>query len=300
MGIKLQIVSGGPGGGRGLQVSALSGRGLSKLAAGCSSYAVSGSVRVVCARSPPYDLRKSAVLSVPHCAPGCAVYGRLLHEAHVTALSQITISKMARPLHDGSTSEPVGKIQSEASRTFPPDVSACEASSSSTICDQNLPASHPTAPTSRTLASVCQRRPSPSENHCQDRLEMVNSCDLEPSSTTYERRHCSCPESFSTGDTTAYGLGHTAHEHSRLGMGTDVSNQNDAQGDRPLAGDIPVEREIALRLRRIGDQMNERYLQRRQNGQRHWWGPLRWHLTQIISEIVAALYNPLVDILPQN
>ncbi|KAM4021243.1 bcl-2-binding component 3 isoform 1-T1 [Anomaloglossus baeobatrachus] len=211
-------------------------------------------------------------------------------------MEETTISKMARPLHDGSTSEPVGNIQSEASRTFPPaDVSACEASSSSTICEQNLPASRPTAPASRTLASACQRHPSPSENHCQDRLEMA-----EPSSTALERRHCSCPESFSTGETTAYGLRHTAHEHSRVGMDTDVSNQNDAQGDRPLAGEIPVEREIALRLRRIGDQMNDRYLQRRQNGQRQWWGPLRWHLTQIISEIVAALYNPLVDILPQN
>ncbi|XP_077141628.1 uncharacterized protein LOC143805821 [Ranitomeya variabilis] len=261
---------------------------------------VRATLRATCGRAPCCPAPHRA----PGCAADCAFYGssgrRLLHEAHVTALSRITIFKMARPLHDGSTSEPVGKIQSEASRTFPPDVSACEASSS-TICEQNLPVSHPTAPAaSCTLASACQRRPSPSENHCQDRLEMVNSCDLEPSSTTCERRHCPCPESFSTGETTSYGLRHTAHEHSRLGMDTDVSNQNDAQGDRPLAGDIPVEREIALRLRRIGDQMNERYLQRRQNGQRHWWDPLRWHLTQIISEIVAALYNPLVDILPQN
>lgn len=81
-------------------------------------------------------------------------------------------------------------------------------------------------------------------------------------------------------------------------MDTDVSNPNETQGDRPLAGEVPIEREIALRLRRIGDQMNERYLQRRQIGQRQWWGPLRWHVIQIIGEIVAALYNPLVDILP--
>ncbi|XP_040261361.1 uncharacterized protein LOC120977464 [Bufo bufo] len=207
---------------------------------------------------------------------------------------------MARPLHDGSTSEPVGNIQAEAGRAFPNDVSACEASSS-TICEQNLPASRPVPPAFFSLSPVCQRRPSaPCENHFQDRLEMVNSCDPEPSSTTFEQRHCSYPESFSTGDTTAYGPRHTTHEHSRLGMDTDVSNQNDAQGDRPLVGDVPLEREIALRLRRIGDQMNERYLQRMQVGQRQWWGPLRWHLTQILSEIVAALYNPLVDILPQN
>ncbi|XP_069842919.1 bcl-2-binding component 3 [Dendropsophus ebraccatus] len=205
---------------------------------------------------------------------------------------------MARPLHDGSTSEPVGNIRSEAGRTFPADVSACEASSS-TICEQNLPVSHPaaTTPSSRSLSPVCQRRPAP---HSQNGLGMVNACDPEPSSTPFEQRHCPYPESFSTGETTAYGLRHTAHEHSRVGMDTDVSNQNDAQADRPLAGEVPIEREIALRLRRIGDQMNERYLQRRQVGQRQWWGPLRWHLTQIISEIVAALYNPLVDILPQN
>ncbi|XP_075692161.1 bcl-2-binding component 3 [Rhinoderma darwinii] len=204
---------------------------------------------------------------------------------------------MARPLHDGSTSEPVGNIQAEASRTFPRDVSACEASSS-TICEQNLPVSHPTALTSHTLASMCQRRPASRGNPFQNRLEMVNSWDPEPSSTTFEQRNCSYPESFSTGETTAYGLRHTAHDHSRVGMDTDVSNQNDPQGDRPLAGEMPIEREIALRLRRIGDQMNERYLQRMQIGQRQWWGPLRWHLTQIISEIVTALYNPLVDILP--
>ncbi|KAG9478120.1 bcl-2-binding component 3 [Eleutherodactylus coqui] len=214
----------------------------------------------------------------------------------------ITTAKMARPLQDGSTSEPVGNIQAEASRTFPPDASACEASSS-TICEQNLPASHPTAPSSHTLPPVCQQCPAPCGNHFQTGLEMVNSCDPEPSSTTFVQRSriFSYPESFSTGETTAYGLRHTAREHSRVGLDTDVSNQNDAQADRPLAGDIPIEREIALRLRRIGDQMNERYLQRRQMGQqRQWWGPLRWHLTQIISEIVAALYNPLVDILPQN
>ncbi|XP_056395515.1 uncharacterized protein LOC130291115 [Hyla sarda] len=203
---------------------------------------------------------------------------------------------MARPLHDGNTSKPVGNIRAEAGRNFPSDVSACEASSS-TICEQNLPVSHPAAPASHSLSPVCQRRPAP---HFQNRLEMVNSCDPEPSSTPFEQRHCSYPESFSTGETTAYGLRHTVHEHSRVRMDTDVSNQNDAQGDRPLAGEVPLEREIALRLRRIGDQMNERYLQRRQVAQRQWWGPLRWHLTQIISEIVAALYNPLVDILPQN
>lgn len=47
-------------------------------------------------------------------------------------------------------------------------------------------------------------------------------------------------------------------------MGTDVeeSHQDDPQAELPLAGDVPVEREIALRLRRIGDQMNERYLRR--------------------------------------
>ncbi|KAM3911301.1 uncharacterized protein RB166_019990 [Leptodactylus fuscus] len=195
---------------------------------------------------------------------------------------------MARPLHDGSTSEPVGNIRAEASHAFPNGVSACEAASS------------PTATPSTTLSPVCQRRPSIRENHIQSRLEMVNSCNAEPSSTTFNQRLCSYPESFSTGDTTAYGLRHTAHDHSRVGMDTEVSNQNDAQESRPLVGEIPIEREIALRLRRIGDQMNERYLQRREVGQRQWWGPLRWHLTQIISEIVAALYNPLVDILPQN
>ncbi|XP_071979024.1 bcl-2-binding component 3 [Engystomops pustulosus] len=206
---------------------------------------------------------------------------------------------MARPLHDGSTSEPVGNIRAEAGRSFPNDVSACEASSS-TICEQNLPVSHPAAPTALPLSPVCPRCPMPSENHIQDRLEMVNRYDPEPSSTPCSRRHCSYPESFSTGETTAYALRHTTHDHSRVGMDTSVSNQNDAQVDRPLAGEVPIEREIALRLRRIGDQMNERYLQRRQDGQRQWWGPLRWHLTQMISEIVAALYNPLVDILPQN
>ncbi|XP_072285710.1 bcl-2-binding component 3 [Pyxicephalus adspersus] len=205
---------------------------------------------------------------------------------------------MARALHDGNTPEPVGNIQSEAGRTFPASVSACEASSR--ICEQNLPASHQTPLTVQTPASMCPRCFSSCQNQAQDRLEMVNSCGSEPSSTACEQRHCSYPESFSTGEPTAYGLRHTAHEHSNMGTDVEELHRDDPQAELPLAGDVPVEREIALRLRRIGDQMNERYLRRRQVAQRQWWGPLRWHLTQMISEILAALYNPLLDILPQN
>ncbi|XP_040179477.1 bcl-2-binding component 3-like isoform X1 [Rana temporaria] len=217
-------------------------------------------------------------------------------QAHVTRLTQITSSAMARALHDGSTSERVGNIQSDAGRTFPADVSACAASSR--ICEQNLPVSHP-APVPAP-PSMCQRCLSLCQNHPRDRLEMVNSCESGPSSPACEQRHCSYPESFSTGEPTAYGLRHTTHEHSNMGTDVEESHQDDPQAELPLAGDVPVEREIALRLRRIGDQMNERYLRRRQVAQRQWWGPLRWHLTQMISEILAALYNPLVDILPQN
>ncbi|XP_068106819.1 uncharacterized protein [Hyperolius riggenbachi] len=204
-----------------------------------------------------------------------------------------TSSAMAGTPHDGSTSEPVGNIQAEACRTFPADVSACEASSR--ICVQNPPVSHRAAP-----ASMCHRRFPSCQNHSQNRLEMVNSRESGPSSTSCEQRHCSYPESFSTGETTAYDLRHRAHDHSSMGTAVEELNQDGPQGELPLAGDVPIEREIALRLRRIGDQMNERYLQRRQVAQRQWWGPLRWHLTQMISEILAALYNPLVDILPQN
>ncbi|KAM5146368.1 bcl-2-binding component 3 [Mantella aurantiaca] len=206
---------------------------------------------------------------------------------------------MARALlHDGSTPEPVGNIQSEAGRTFPAGVSACEASSR--ICEQNLPVSHQNPLTVQATASMCPRCLSACRNHPQDRLEMVNSCESGPSSATCEQRRCCYPESFSTGEPTAYGLRHTSHEHSNSGTEVEELHRDDPHAELPLAGDVPVEREIALRLRRIGDQMNERYLRRRHVVQRQWWGPLRWHLTQMISEILAALYNPLVDILPQN
>ncbi|XP_075043218.1 uncharacterized protein LOC142102314 [Mixophyes fleayi] len=221
--------------------------------------------------------------------------GDLLHEADVSTLSQITDSTMAGQLYDGSTSEPVGNIQTDVSHTFPAEVGVC--GPSHRLCEQNVQMSHQTAPNPPAPASLCQRCVSPRRNCFQNRCEMVNSCESGPS---FAQRHCSYPESFSTGETTAYGLRHTVHEHSRSGMEVDASNQNGPQGQLPWTGEGPIEREIAMRLRRIGDQMNERYLQRRQMGHQQWWGPLRWHLTQIISEIVAALYNPLVDILPQN
>ncbi|XP_063793711.1 uncharacterized protein LOC134949191 [Pseudophryne corroboree] len=200
---------------------------------------------------------------------------------------------MARPLSDGSTSEPVGNIQTDASHAFPANVTACQ--SSRGLSGQNLPVNYQTA-----QASLCQRCASPRRNRIQNRFEMVTSCESGPSLPAFGTRACSYPESFSTGETTAFGLRHTAHDHSRSGTEVEVLHQNDPQRQLPLAGEGPIEREIAMRLRRIGDQMNERYLQRRQIGQRQWWRPLRWHVTQIISEIVTALYNPLVDILLQN
>ncbi|KAM9326243.1 bcl-2-binding component 3 [Gastrophryne carolinensis] len=202
---------------------------------------------------------------------------------------------MARALHDSSNSEPVGNIQAEANRTFPANAGACGAHSR--ICEQNLPLSHPTAPSPQNPPAMCQRCSS-CQTPSQDR--QVTSYESGSSSTTCEHRLCRYPEPFSTGETTAYGLRHTTNEHSSTGTEVEVLNQDEPQAELAPAGDVPVEREIALRLRRIGDQMNERYLRRRQVAQRQWWGPLRWHLTQMISEILAALYNPLVDILPQN
>ncbi|KAM4697120.1 uncharacterized protein WCC33_015807 [Rhinophrynus dorsalis] len=203
---------------------------------------------------------------------------------------------MARPLHDGNSSEPVGNIQAEASRTFP----------ASGICEQNAPLSHRPITSVHSPPASCLRCYSRHVTHCQTSRGSGSNCEESgTSSSTFGQTRCHIPESFSTGETTACGYRHTGHENS--GMEEDVRSvdQDGVAADAPrgellLAGEEDIEREIAIRLRRIGDQMNELYMQRRLAGERQWWAPLRWHLTHFIYEILAALYNPLVDILPHN
>ncbi|MEE6491174.1 hypothetical protein FKM82_016115 [Ascaphus truei] len=208
---------------------------------------------------------------------------------------------MARPLHDGSASEPAGSIQAEGTRSFPSGGVGGEPSRG--ICEQNLPLSRRAGPSSP--APSCQRCSSPRINHCRPRHGLASDCEGSGPSCSLpcEQRHCHFPESFTTGETTAYGLRPTEREYS--GMEERVAvDQNRVgvvarpRGELPLVGEEAIDREIAIRLRRIGDQMNELYLQRRLAGERQWMGPLRWHLNQFISEILAALYNPLVDLLP--
>ncbi|KAG8448725.1 hypothetical protein GDO86_015699 [Hymenochirus boettgeri] len=198
---------------------------------------------------------------------------------------------MARPLYDGSPSEPVQNIQGENNNAFPAGVAnnTCDG-----ICEQNVPLSNQT--------NIIHLQPSSYQRcHCQINREAQSNCE--------ESELCGqslFPATFNTGETTAISLTHSGSDTS--GMDTDVyvPEQNDSVGASQdgallLVMEENLEREIALRLRRIGDQMNELYLQRRFVGeQHHWWGPLRWHLTQFISEILAALYNPLVDILPHH
>ncbi|OCT67976.1 uncharacterized protein XB22065716.L [Xenopus laevis] len=207
---------------------------------------------------------------------------------------------MARPLNDGKPSEPVGNIQVETSHAFPAGVAETPCGG---ICEQSLPSSHPST-TNHSQPSFCQI------NHCQ-----INNCQISlgtesncqesgPSSAPCGNSHCHFSGCYNTGESTALSLTHSLSENSGMEVNVRILDQDDFAGDiqggAMLAGEEDIEREIAMRLRRIGDQMNELYMQRRVGGERHWWGPLRWHLTQFISEILAALYNPLVDILPHH
>ncbi|KAM4642829.1 bcl-2-binding component 3 [Discoglossus pictus] len=205
---------------------------------------------------------------------------------------------MARPLQERSSSEPGGSIQVEANRTFPPHAVS---SSSSTICEPSIALSHRTGHNSRASS---HQRTSARIIRCRASRRAGSDCDeSELSSSTCGQTHCRLPESFSTAEPTYPIRQSPSHQYSRMEAGAtahgDLSEQG-ARGEQPRAREEEIEREIAIRLRRIGDQMNELYLQRRVVGERQWWRPLRWHLTQFISEILAALYNPLLDILPHN
>ncbi|OCT66243.1 uncharacterized protein LOC108700251 [Xenopus laevis] len=203
---------------------------------------------------------------------------------------------MARLLNDRKPSEPVGNIQVETSPAFPAGVAETPCGG---ICEQNLPSSHPST-TNHSHPSFLQINP------CQIRLGAESNCEESgPSSAPCANSHCHFSGCYNTGESTALSLTHSLSENSGMEDNVRILNQEDFAGDieggaMVLAGEEDLEREIAMRLRLIGDQMNELYMQRRIGGERHWWGPLRWRLTQFISEILSALYNPLIDILPQH
>ncbi|KAM8952282.1 uncharacterized protein RCH25_043078 [Pelodytes ibericus] len=274
---------------------------------------------------------------------------------------------MARPLHDGSSSEPVGSIQVEASRVFPSGVGI-----SCAICEQNRAASTQSTPDVHPQPASCQRCTSPRVNHYLASHEVESNCESAPSSSNCGQRFCLFPASFTPSDHPVYRhIGGKLDAHVNQKVGWEVGREGnvtvhfmdqstdkrdghvghgylhadlnwwrrfvledpavpgvDPKGVLPLrttsrglnmvpvipggveaivpmdearlADDGHIEREIAMRLRRIGDEMNELYLQRWVAGERRWWRPLRWHLTQFISEVLTALYNPLIDILPHN
>ncbi|XP_063289259.1 uncharacterized protein LOC134573429 [Pelobates fuscus] len=202
---------------------------------------------------------------------------------------------MARPLHDGSSSQPVGNIQVETNRVFPSNVG-----SSCAIREHNRPLSQHSTPNPRSSSVPCQRTTTTPVNRCPTTHETGNNCEPGSSSSNCAQRLCQFPEAIARTAIPNSSATLVAHSGDISMVSMRSLRADIPMNALPLVEEAHIEREIAIRLRRIGDQMNELYLQRRLAGERHWWRPLRWHLTQFISEILAALYNPLLDILPHN
>ncbi|XP_078517139.1 bcl-2-binding component 3 [Lissotriton helveticus] len=190
---------------------------------------------------------------------------------------------MARPFQDGSPPEPVESHPSDGSRPLVSEIRA----TCSYCCED------------------CERVPTLLRDpHGQDHHPFCHGYQLSQTACSAPTRTlCTFPATCQA-DHSVYDHRSIGGEHSRAEQVTMAGLAGRLEGEMVGNGRAhreqpgqDIEREIAARLRRIGDEMNTIYLQRAMEQQGH-RVPLMWHVYHFISQVLAVFFNPQGDIMP--
>ncbi|XP_069063680.1 bcl-2-binding component 3 [Pleurodeles waltl] len=190
---------------------------------------------------------------------------------------------MARPFQDGSPPEPVESHPNDGSRPLVSEIHAPHS-----FCCEDF------EPSPTLLRDPLGQDP---RSYCHGYQLPHTGC------STSTRTLCSFPATCRA-DHTLYDHRSIGGEHLRAepatmaGLAGQMEEEmvGNGRAHREQPGQ-DIEREIAARLRRIGDEMNTIYLQRAMEQQGH-RVPLMWHVYHFISQVLAVFFNPQGDIVP--
>ncbi|XP_069500640.1 bcl-2-binding component 3 isoform X2 [Ambystoma mexicanum] len=182
---------------------------------------------------------------------------------------------MARPFQDGSPPEQVESLPNDGTRPRPSETIA-QASYFPEDCDLHAQDPH-------LYCSGCQTAQTGYSAPPRTLCSFPMACSGH---TVYDRRSI-VGEHPRPEQVAMAGLGGRVDEDMMMGNG--VAHREQPGQD--------IERQIAARLRMIGDEMNTIYLQRAMEQEVH-RVPLIWHLYHFITEVFAVFFNPQGDMVP--